>query len=54
MNFYAQTPGTCLHNTVLLGGVTDPGNSGVFIFESLVYMVILEGPKEDTGKVLKF
>ena len=31
---YRQTPGTCLHHTVLLVGVTDPGNSGVFIFES--------------------
>jgi hypothetical protein len=33
-----QTPGTCLHHTVLLVGVTDPCNSGVFIFESSIYM----------------
>ncbi len=35
-----QTHGTCLHHTVLLVGVTDPGNSGVFIFESWIYMGI--------------
>jgi hypothetical protein len=35
-----QTPDTCLHHTVLLVGVTDPGNSGAFIFESLIYMGI--------------
>jgi hypothetical protein len=40
VNFCGQTPGTCLHHTVLLVGVTDPGNFGVFIFESLVYLVI--------------
>ena len=26
-----QTPGTCLHHTVLLVGVTDPGNSGAWV-----------------------
>jgi hypothetical protein len=40
VNIYAQTPGTCLHHTFLLVGVTDPGNSGVFIFESWDYMGI--------------
>ena len=34
VHFCIQTLGTCLHHTVLLVGVTDPGNSGVFIFES--------------------
>jgi hypothetical protein len=34
VQFNAQTPGTCLHHTGLLVGVTDPCNSGVFIFES--------------------
>ncbi len=38
VHFYRQTPGTCLLHTVLLVGVTDPGNSGVFIFESWIYM----------------
>jgi hypothetical protein len=40
VNFCGQTPGTCLHHTVLLVGVTDRGNSGVFIFESLIYIGI--------------
>ena len=40
VHFYRQTPRTCLHHTVLLVGVTDPGNSGVFIFESWIYMGI--------------
>jgi hypothetical protein len=40
VHFYWQTPGTCLHHTVLLVGVTDPGNSGDFIFESWIYMGI--------------
>ena len=40
VNFCGQTPGTCLHHTVLLVGVTDPCNSGVFIFESWIYMGI--------------
>jgi hypothetical protein len=40
VNFCEQTPGTCLHHTVLLVGVTDQGNSGAFIFESSIYMVI--------------
>jgi hypothetical protein len=34
VHFCIQTPGTCLHHTVLLVGVTDPCNSGVFIFKS--------------------
>jgi hypothetical protein len=34
VNFCKQTPGTYLHHTVLLVGVTDPGNSGAFVFES--------------------
>jgi hypothetical protein len=38
VHFWMQTPGTCLHHTVLLVGVTDPCNSGVFIFESWIYM----------------
>jgi hypothetical protein len=40
VHFCGQTPGTCLHHTVLLVGVTDLGNSGVFIFESWIYMGI--------------
>ena len=40
VHFYQQTPGTCLHHTVLLVGVTDPGNSGAWQFESSIYMGI--------------
>ena len=40
VHFYRQTSGTCLLHTVLLVGVTDPCNSGVFIFESWIYMGI--------------
>jgi hypothetical protein len=38
VNFCMQTAGTCLHHTVLLVGVTDPCNSGVFIFESCIFI----------------
>jgi hypothetical protein len=31
LNFCGQTPGTDLHHTVLLVGVTDPGNSGAWL-----------------------
>ena len=40
VNFCGKTPCTYLHHTVLLVGVTDPGNSGAFIFESWIYMGI--------------
>jgi hypothetical protein len=40
VHFYRQTPGTCLHHTVLLVGVTDPSNSGAWHFESSIYMGI--------------
>jgi hypothetical protein len=31
VNFCEQTPGSYLHHTVLLVGVTDPGNSGAWL-----------------------
>jgi hypothetical protein len=42
LHFCVQTLGTRLHHTVLLVGVTDPGNSGAFIFESCIYMGIFK------------
>ena len=44
VHFYRQTQGTCLHHTVLLVGVTDPGNSGAWLgwgsYFILIYMEI--------------